>query len=65
VNCSGAGGIFMIQAIRMFAIPIEGATNVFCDNKAVTKNAIHPELTLKKKRLKKCDPSRIDFEEET
>ncbi len=35
---------------RMFGIPIEGPTNVFCDNKAVTKNAIHPESrTLKKK----------------
>jgi len=35
--------------LRMFGIPIEGPTNVFCDNEAVTKNAIHPESTLKKK----------------
>ena len=27
--------------LRMFGIPIEGATNVFCDNEAVTKNAIY------------------------
>ena len=35
--------------LRMFGIPIEGPTNVYCDNEAVTKNAIHPESTLKKK----------------
>jgi hypothetical protein len=35
--------------LRMFGVPIEGATNVFCDNEAVTKNAIYPESTLKKK----------------
>ena len=35
--------------LRMFGIPVEGPTNVFCDNEAVTKNAIHPESTLKKK----------------
>ena len=35
--------------LRMFGIPIEGPTNVFCDNEAVTKNSIHPESTLKKK----------------
>jgi hypothetical protein len=35
--------------LRMFGIPIIGPTNVYCDNEAVTKNAIHPESTLKKK----------------
>ena len=35
--------------LRMFGVPIEGATNVFCDNEAVTKNAMFPESTLKKK----------------
>ena len=33
----------------MFGIPIDGPTNVYCDNKVVTKNAIYPESTLKKK----------------
>jgi hypothetical protein len=33
--------------LRMFGIPIEGPTNIFCNNEAVTKNAIHPESTLK------------------
>ena len=35
--------------LRMFGVPIEGATNVFCDNEAVTKNVMFPESTLKKK----------------
>jgi hypothetical protein len=35
--------------LRMFGMPIEGPTNVFCDNEAVTKNSIFPESTLKKK----------------
>ena len=35
--------------LRMFGVPIEGPTNVFCDNEAVTKNSIYPESTLAKK----------------
>ena len=35
--------------LRMFGIPLDGPTNVFCDNEAVTKNATIPESTLKKK----------------
>ena len=35
--------------LRMFGIPIEGPTDVFCDNEAVTKNCGIPESTLKKK----------------
>jgi hypothetical protein len=35
--------------LRMFGVPIEGPTNVFCNSEAVTKNAIYPESTLKKK----------------
>ena len=35
--------------LRMFGVSIEGPTNVFCDNEAVTKNAIFPESTSKKK----------------
>jgi hypothetical protein len=31
--------------LRMFGIPIDGPTNVYCDNEAVTKNAIYPEST--------------------
>jgi hypothetical protein len=34
---------------RMFGIPIDGPTNVCCDNEAVTKNTIYPKSTLKKK----------------
>jgi hypothetical protein len=35
--------------LRMFGVPIDGPTNIFCDNKAVTKNTTLPESTLKKK----------------
>ena len=35
--------------LRMFGVPIEGPTNVFCDNEAVYKNVSMPESTLKKK----------------
>ncbi len=35
--------------LRMFGIPIEGPTDIFCDNEAVTKNCGIPESTLKKK----------------
>ena len=43
----------MIEALRyklrMFGVPIDGATNVYCDNEAVFKNTSIPESTLKKK----------------
>jgi hypothetical protein len=35
--------------LRMFGVPIEGPTNVYCDNDAVVNNASKPESTLKKK----------------
>jgi hypothetical protein len=43
----------LISALRIklkcFGIPIDGATNVFCDNNAVVKNISIPESTLAKK----------------
>ncbi len=33
----------------MFGIPIEGPTNVYCDNQGVVTNTTKPESTLKKK----------------
>ena len=33
----------------MFGIPIEGLTNVFCDNRGVVLNSSRPESTLQKK----------------
>ena len=43
----------MIEAmrykLRMFGIPIEGPTNIFCDNGAVCVNTTKPESTLSKK----------------
>ena len=43
----------MIEALRyklrMFGVPIEGPTNVFCDNESVCKGVTRPESTLSKK----------------
>ena len=33
----------------MFGVPIDGSTNMFCDNEAVYKNASIPESQLQKK----------------
>jgi len=35
--------------LRMFGVPIDGPTNVFCDNSGVVKNMSLPESTLQKK----------------
>jgi hypothetical protein len=35
--------------LRMMGVPLDGPTNVFCDNEAVFKNSTKPESTLKKK----------------
>ncbi len=37
--------------LRMFGIPIDGSTIVFCDNEAVVQNSTRPESTLKKKHV--------------
>ena len=34
--------------LRMFGVPIEGPTNIFCDNEAVCKNMTKPESTFSK-----------------
>ena len=43
----------MIEALRyklrMMGVPLEGAANVFCDNKSVVTNATIPTSTLQKK----------------
>ena len=43
----------MIKALRyklrMFGVPIEGPTNVYCDNGSVCKNGTRPESTLTKR----------------
>ena len=43
----------LVQALRyklrMFGVPIEESTNIFCDNEAVYKNATIPESVLNKK----------------
>ena len=35
--------------LKCLGIPIDGATNMFCDNNAVVKNVSLPESTLSKK----------------
>ena len=40
--------------LRMFGVPLEGPTNVFCDNEAVFKNMSQPDSTLKKKHTLIC-----------
>jgi RPA family protein len=35
--------------LRMMGIPVDGPTNVFCDNEAVVMNSSRPESVLKKK----------------
>ena len=40
--------------LRMFGVPLEGPTNVFCDNEAVFKNVSQPDSTLKKKHTSIC-----------
>jgi len=37
--------------LRMFGIPVDNSTIVFCDNEAVVQNVTRPESTLKKKHI--------------
>ena len=43
----------LIEALRyklcMFGVPLDGPTNIFCDNEAVIKNCLDPTSMLKKK----------------
>ena len=38
----------------MFGIPIEGPTNMLCDNEYIYKNVSTPESTFKKKNVSIC-----------
>ncbi len=46
-------GVELIEALRyklrMFGVPIDGSTNVFCNNESVYKSTVMPESVLKKK----------------
>ena len=46
-------GVELVEALRyklrMFGTPIEGATNIYCENEAVYNNCSIPESTLRKK----------------
>ena len=54
IACAPLNGPKFCYKLRMFGIPIEGPTNVFCDNEAVFKNTTIPESTLKKKHNSIC-----------
>ena len=51
--CAMRAAVDLIEGLRyklrMFGIPLEGSTNIYCDNEAVYKNTVLPESTLKKK----------------
>ena len=51
--CAMRKAIEMVEGLhyklRMIGVPIDGATNIYCDNEAVYKNTVVPESTLKKK----------------
>ncbi len=40
--------------LRMVGVPLDGPTNVFCDNEAVVKSTTCPESQLKKKHVAIC-----------
>ena len=40
--------------LRMFGVPIDGATSVYCDNQSVTKKPTVPASTLSKKHKSIC-----------
>ena len=46
-------GVELVEALRyklrIFGVPIEGTTNIYCDNEAVYKNCSIPESALRKK----------------
>ena len=48
----------IIQALRyklhVIGIPIDGPTNMFCDNEAVVRNSTMPESMLRKKHVAIC-----------
>ena len=35
--------------LKMFGVPVDGSTDIFCDNEAVYKNSSTPEYQLRKK----------------
>ena len=51
--CAMRTAVEMIEGfrykLRMFGIPVDESTNVYCDNEAVYQNTVVPESTLKKK----------------
>ena len=40
--------------LHMFSIPVEGPTDMMCDNNSVLNNSQHPDSILSKKHLSIC-----------
>ena len=40
--------------LHMMGIPVEGPSNIFCDNEAVVRNTTVPKSTLGKKHISIC-----------
>ncbi len=51
---TGSQAIDLVKSLRyklrMFGIPIDGPTDIFCDNESVFKNVSKPESVLSKKQ---------------
>ena len=66
--CAMKLGVEMVDdlgyKLRIFGVPLDGADNVFCDNKGVYKNTVMPESTLRKKHhsiaYHKCQEAAAD-----
>ena len=48
----------LLYKLRTFGIPIEVPTNMFCDNEAIYKNSLTPDLTVKNKNVTICNLKR-------
>jgi hypothetical protein len=44
----------------MMGVPIDGPTQIFCDNNAVVKSTTRPESTLKKRQIRYINISWIE-----
>ena len=55
MTCTCLGAVEgLLFKLCMFSIPVEGPTDMMCDNNSVVKNLQHPESVLSKKHLSIC-----------
>ena len=41
----------MRYKLRMMGVPLDGPTNIFCDNESVVKSSVNPVTKIKKKHV--------------